>query len=185
MIRRFARPLFVAGTGLALVACGFTGNLRTNPGFAPLRTPRTMYETNRELALSLGPIPLRLAKMASHVAFRDEPWIQTALKDVRAVRVYAYDVDGDVVALSGEMERQKQALMAEGWQAVLVVREDGGLVQALVMPNETANVVEGLVVLYQDEEDLVLVNVIGRLRPETFGTLMDELDIEVPLMAWN
>jgi len=83
------------------------------------------------------------------------------------------------------MERQTQELRAEGWRAVIAVREDGGLVQALVMPDQTSNVIQGFVVLYQDPEDLVLVNVIGCLQPETCGTLMDELDIEVPGMPWN
>jgi len=185
MISRFIHAFCICGAALALAACGFTGNLRGNPGFAPFRSPAEMHNTDRELALSLGPIPVRMARMASRVAFRDEPWLPEALKDVRAVRVYAYAIDGDVDIVSHELEQQKAELVADGWHDVVVVREDGGLVSALVMSARADDVIQGLVVLYQDEEDLVLVNVIGHLRPETFGTVMNELDIEVPVLAWN
>lgn len=38
----------------------------------------------------------------------------------------------------------------------------------------------GLVVMVQDDEEVVLVNVIGALKPETFAFAMDELGIDLP-----
>jgi hypothetical protein len=36
--------------------------------------------------------------------------------------------------------------------------------------------------MFEEDEELVLVNVIGKIKPETFGSLMEGLDIEIPTM---
>jgi hypothetical protein len=167
-----AASVFVTG-------CGFTGNLRMDPGFASFRAPSRIQHTDREFALSLGPIPLRLATMISRPILRDEPWVTDTLKTVRAVRVYAYEIDGGQEPVQAHIERTKDQLIADGWEAIVAVREDGGLVRALVMPLEE-EMMRGIVVMYQDGEDLVLVNVIGKFRPETIATVMDGLGIEMP-----
>jgi Domain of unknown function (DUF4252) len=173
------RAGLIVAAAAFVTGCGFTGNLRLDPGFASFRAPSTIHQVDREFALSLGPIPLRLATMISRPILRDEPWITDTLKSVRAVRVYAYEVDGGHERVQAHIERTKDELVTEGWEAIVAVREDGGLVRALVMPLEE-EMVRGIVVMYQDDEDLVLVNVIGKIRPEMLATVMDGLDIEMP-----
>jgi hypothetical protein len=57
------RALTVLLPAPALSACGLSGNLRYAPGYADFESPG-MRETDREFALSLGPLPLRLARCA-------------------------------------------------------------------------------------------------------------------------
>lgn len=175
------RALATIAAALALSACGFTGNLRMNPGFASFRTPSTVPGTDRTFALSLGPVPLRLATMISRPLLADdEPWIPETLAAVRAVRVYAYEVGDDYRAYL-QLEETRDDLVDDGWEPIAVVREDGGLVAALVMPRED-EAIRGLVVIVQEDEELVLVNVIGNMTPETFNVLMEGLDIELPII---
>jgi hypothetical protein len=178
---RFADWLVLVLAALALSACGFTGNLRADPGFASFRTPSTLGSADRQFGLSLGPVPLRLATMISRPIFKDEdPWIPATLKSVRAVRVYSYEIDGDDDRVREHIEVTRGELVADGWVPIVAVREDGGLVAALVMPRDPD--IRGLVVMYEEDDDLVLVNVIGNIAPETLGTLMAGLDIELPVI---
>jgi hypothetical protein len=175
------RWLLLGALTIALSGCGFTGNLRMNPGFASFRTPSTLPGADRQLGISVGPVPLRLATMVSRVVIREEPWIPDMLSDVRAVRVYFYDVARDGGRVTEHMEETRGELVADGWQQIVVVREDGGLACALVMPKDE-EALSGLVVMFEDETELVLVNVIGNIEPSTFNTLMTGLDIDAPLL---
>jgi hypothetical protein len=48
--------------------------------------------------------------------------------------------------------------------------------------NENPEIIDGMVVIFQDAEELVLVNVIGDIVPETFSTIMAGLDIKLPVI---
>jgi hypothetical protein len=167
-----------------LSACGFTGNLRMNPGFASFGTPSTLHGADRKLALSFGPIPIRLATLMSRPFLREEKWIPATLKDIRAVRVYSYELDSDPATIEEHLEATSDELIDEGWSRVAVVREDGGLVSALTRQEETT-AIRGLVVMFNDEEQLVLVNVIGKLEPETVVFALEELGVEFPMFAFD
>lgn len=168
----------------ALSACGFTGNLRMNPGFASFGTPSTLHGADRKLALSFGPIPIRLATMMSRPFLHEEKWIPATLKDIRAVRVYTYDLHGDPATVKDHLEATSGELVDEGWSPVAVVREDGGLVSALTIQDEPTSI-RGLVVMFNDDEQLVLVNVIGKLEPQTVVLALEELGVEFPVLAFE
>lgn len=180
---RALRLLICIALPATVTACGFTGNLRRNPGFASFHTPSTEPGTDREFALSLGPIPMRIATILSRpIVGHDEPWIPKTLKHVRAVRVYSYtteDGEGDMLE---HLETTHRELVADGWEPVAAVRDDGGLVSALVMAPES-ELVRGVVVMYQEDDELVLVNVIGKLKPETIGAAIAGLGIDMPIMT--
>jgi hypothetical protein len=168
----------MAATGMvALGACGFTGNLRFNSGYAELGSPG-FRDTDRDFGLSLGPLPIRLAR----AFMADDPEISGILRSLKGVRVYTYEVNGDAERVHARMAVTRARLIEQGWQSVVAVREDGGLVSALVRLDEP-DLMRGLVVLVQDDEDVVLVNLIGAIEPETFALVMDEIGIEMPTMA--
>lgn len=182
MSGRILRMVWLVPALFALASCGFTGNLRGNPGFASFGLPSTLPEADRQFGISLGPIPLRLATMVSRPIFNnDEDWISDALSDVRAVRVYIYEIDGESERVIDHMDATRSKLIFDGWDQLAAVREDGGLVSALVM-HQQPEMVRGVVVMYEEDEELVLVNVIGKIKPETFSGLMEGLDIEIPMM---
>lgn len=179
-MRRRLFVLVLVAAGGAIGGCGFTGNLRLDPGFASFGTPATLRETDRDFALSLGPVPLRLATMISRpVLGADEPWIPEALAATRAVRVYTYELDGETANVERHLEETADALVAAGWRAITAVRDDGEHVSALVMQPEPL-LIRGLVVIARDEDELVLVNVIGRFRPDSLNAVLEGLELELP-----
>jgi hypothetical protein len=170
---RAARALGLVGLATLAAGCVF-GNLRANPGYASFGS-RDIADTNRDLALSLGPLPLKIARFMTN----DDPELVTLLHDVKAVRVYTYEVDGDAARVKEHMQAVRDRLVRQGWYQIVAVRDDGELVDALLKMDGSASI-RGLAVIVQDHEDLTLVNVIGRIQPETFGALMAELHVGVP-----
>jgi ribonuclease HI len=173
--RRWAL-LFTIVSGCALLTnCGILGNFRGNPGYASFGSPG-FRDTDREFALSLGPLPLKLARWITH----DDPELAAMLDGLKAVRVYTYDVDGDAQRVSERMEDVRDRLVEQGWDQVVAVRDDGEHVDALLKLK--AGAIRGMAVVVQDDEEVVLVNVIGNIKPENFSSMMAELDIDLPHM---
>jgi len=180
MSGRISRAMCLIPAFLALASCGFTGNLRGNPGFASFRTPSTLREAEREFGISLGPIPLRLATMLSRPILDDEDeWISDTLSAVRAVRVYVYELDGETGRVIEHLTETRDNLVIDGWEPIAAIREDGKLVEALVK-HDSPDVIRGIVVMLEEDEELVLVNVIGHIRPENFNDIMEGLEIDIP-----
>jgi hypothetical protein len=177
-MRRLNRLSVVPLVALPLVAllgsCGITGNFRADPGFAAFHTPGHA-QTHREFALSLGPLPLMLARTIT----RGDPELRTMLDGLKAVRVYVYDIDGDAEKVGERLESAWNRLTEHGWESVVVVREDGGLASMLVRFDGHAQV-QGVAVMAQDVDEVVFVNVIGDIRPQAIGALMTQFDIEFP-----
>src|SRR4029079_5971576 len=82
------RSVLVLAASLPLAACGIPGNFRNDLGYADFGSQGR--GTERDIGLSLGPLPLGVARMFLH---DDEEDIGPLLKDLRAARVYVYTVD--------------------------------------------------------------------------------------------
>lgn len=172
--RRWGRRAALASVFLLLTDCTILGDLRLDPGYAAFGSPGH-GDTDRHLALSLGPLPLKLARLVMH----DDPEVSTLLAGVNAVRVYEYEIDGDAGRVRARIDAARAALLEEGWEQTAAVREDGERLFVLVKwadPDE----IRGVAFAAQDDEEVFLVNVIGHIRPETLGALIAELDDRLP-----
>jgi Domain of unknown function (DUF4252) len=178
---RWVKFAGIAGLCVVLADCGILGNRRLDPGYAAFGSPG-VEDTKRDFALSLGPLPLSLSRVASRFVLKDEPELSAMLVGLRAVRVYTYEVNGDMTRVAARMEAMRADLVHKGWQQIVAVRDDGELVTALIKM-EGPDRIRGMAVLVQDDEDITLVNVIGNIRPENFGAMMAALDIDVPSMS--
>ncbi len=167
------RVLVSVATISVLSACGVSGNLRNDPGFAAFESPG-IHDSDREFALSLGPLPLRLAR----AVMDDDPDAAAMLRQLRAVRIYVYEIDGDAERVREKLESNAAGLTEQGWMPVVTVREDDELLSALVKMGQD-NQIRGLVVIAQDHEEVIFVNLIGRLRPESFNDLLSEFDVNL------
>ena len=168
--------LTVGTLGLLLTGCGITGNFRNDPGYAQFGSPGP-WDTDREFGLSLGPLPLGLARWI----LDDDPELGPMLEDLRAVRVYTYEVAHDPEDVAQRIKDMQSGLVEEGWLQIVTVREENELVSVLLQPPEggkTGN--RGVAVIVQDPSDVVLVNLIGNVRLDLFAEYMIDLDIEMP-----
>jgi hypothetical protein len=171
---RFAsRALLVpAAASLTVAACGITGNFRNDPGYAAFGFQGP--GTHREMGLSLGPLPLGVARWF----VGDDPDIGPMVDGLRAARVYVYEI-ADAQRVSQRIAATQSDLMADGWQPIVTVREDGDRVAVLTHANHRGDL-RGMAVIVQDSEDLVLVNLIGDIHPERFNDYMAKLGVDAP-----
>lgn len=156
---------------LALSACGLTAP-RSGPGYANLDSPGVL-DTDREIAISIGPTLLRFA--AKHV--EDDPATEALLRSLVGVRIRVYEIDGDPARVAARMDRMQDRLEDDGWEPVMLVRHDDERTQLLL--STTDNRVNGMTLLASDgDSEAVVINLIGDIQPEFFGDVMVALDIE-------
>ena len=160
----------VAIAALSLAACGFTAP-RGNAGYANLDSPG-MDETNRTMALSIGPTTMWFA-----ARFLDaEPETQALLRSLDGVRIRTYEVYGDSERISQNFERMGGKLLDDGWDPVMLVREEGELVQ--MYAKSSGKGIQGLTIVSADESEVVVVNVMGDIDPVYYRDVMVALDMD-------
>lgn len=169
-----ARTVAAALAALLIAGCGITGNFRHDPGYAAFGEPGSLAE-DREFGLSLGPLPLAFARLV----IDDDPEIEPFLKDLRAVRVYSYDVTGNAESTARQVRAIQSRLVDDGWIALITVREHAEQTAVLLRPDSGGRN-RGLAVIVQDPQEVVLVNLIGNVRLDLFADYMAELDVDMP-----
>lgn len=151
-------------------ACGFTAP-RGNDGYANLDSPG-MAETDRVMSLSLGPTVLRFA--ARFVD--DDPETQALLRSLDGVRVRIYEVHGDYQVITQNFERMGHNLNEDGWDSVMLVREEGELVQMYAKTSTRG--IRGLTIVSAESDEVVVVNIMGDIDPQYYGDVMLALNVE-------
>jgi len=165
--------LAAACSMLLLSACGITAP-RSNDGFADLES-LGMRDTDRVINLSIGPTLLHFA--AAYID--DDPEIRDLMRSLDGVRVRVYEIDGDAGRVAARIHDMSQHLQADGWESVLLVREENEETHMLL--RSTDGHISGMTVLTSDgESEAVIVNLMGEIRPEQFGGVMLALDVDAP-----
>ena len=160
---------------LVLAGCGLTAP-RSNDGYADLDS-LGLFDVDNVMTLSIGPSLLRFA--ARHT--EDDPETQALLRNLDGVRIRVYEIDGDPQRVAGRVDDMGMKLQRQGWEPVAVLREGTETVHMLLKPLEGGDGrrVAGLTVLVADQEEAVIVNVMGDLKPELFADTMVALDVDV------
>jgi len=159
---------------LVVSACGITAP-RGNDGYANLDSPG-MSETDRTMTISLGPTVLRFAARFMD----DEPETQALLRSLDGVRIRIYEVDedGDTGKIANNFTLMGGKLLNDGWDPVLLVREEGELTQMYM--KSSGNHISGLTIVSVDDEDVVVINVMGDIDPVYYKDVMLALNVENP-----
>lgn len=166
---RTVQLLVLVLAAMLLTSCGITAP-RSNAGYANLDSPG-MNDTDRTMALSIGRTTLRFAARF----LDDEPETQVLLRSLDGVRVRTYEIYGDHERITRNFERMGGKLLDDGWSPVMLVREEGELVQMYAKYDSKG--IQGLTIVSADESEVVVVNVMGDINPENFGDLMLALDV--------
>ncbi len=172
--RSWSRP-YVALLGVALMifvlsSCGITAP-RNNEGFANLDSPG-MNDTNRIMALSLGPTTLRFAARF----LDDEPETQALLRSLDGVRIRIYEVYGDHHRITRNFDRMGGKLLDDGWDPVMLMREEDELLQMYVKTSGAG--ISGLTIVSADDEEVVVINIMGDIDPVYYTDVMYALNVD-------
>lgn len=170
---RMKRALPLLMTLLAttsLISCGITAP-RGSEGYADLDSPG-MFDTNRTTSLSIGPALLRFA--AIHM--NDDPETKALLKSLDGVRIRIYEVDGNSDRISRNLKSMGQKLQGDDWAPVMLVNEGGEHTQMFAKSNSRG--IQGLTILSVDENEVVVINIMGDIDPAHFKNVMVALNVE-------
>ena len=167
---RLLQLLALVLTVLTVSSCGITAP-RSNDGYANLDSPG-MSDTDRTMSLSLGRFPLRLAARF----LDDDPETQVLLRSLDGVRIRIYEVHGDSERIARKFEHMGNKLGKDGWEPIMLVREEGELVQMYAKSSGTG--IQGLTIVSADDEEVVVVNVMGDIDPMYYSNVMVALDVE-------
>jgi hypothetical protein len=157
-----------------LAACGITGNFRHDPGYADFGSLQRLG-ADSDLGISLGPLPLQIAKWATH----DDEEIGPFLRELRAVRVYTFEGIADSQQVATDVEKLRLELAHDGWLNVATVREEDELISVFLRPDKDFTH-HGLAVIIHEPDEVVLVNLIGNIRLDFINGYMADLDVEAP-----
>ncbi len=171
MNRRFTHVVLVGGLMLHLSACGITAP-RTSEGFAELDSPG-IFDTDNSVNLSIGPTLLHFA--AAHI--EDDPQTRDLLRDLDGVRIRVYEIERDSEQVALRVAGMQSRLRRAGWEPVMLIREQGEETHLLVkIQNER---ILGLTLLAMEaESEVVVINLMGEIRPQNFSKVMVALDVE-------
>ena len=164
------RLLALVLMGFMLASCGITAP-RSNEGYANLDSPG-MNDTDRTMSLSLGPTTLRFAARF----LDDEPETQALLRSLDGVRIRIYEVTGETDRITRNFERMGGKLLDDGWDPVMLVREESELVQ--MYARLTGGKMRGLTIVSADESEVVVVNVMGDIDPVYYSDVMLALNVD-------
>ena len=168
-----SRAGLLAASILMLTACGITAP-RSNEGYADLES-LGMFDTDRTMALSLGPTVLRFAAFAVD---EDEPEIAAMLRDLDGVRIRIYEIDGDAERVLARVKKMSLHLREDDWQPVMLVQEDGE--QTHMLMRSEGDRILGLTLIAADHHEAVVINLMGHLDPNNFTEVMGALDVDAP-----
>lgn len=156
----------------ALTGCGVTAPHR-NAGYADL-DGLSMWDVDATMTLSIGPTLLSIASNA----IEDDPATKALLCQLDGVRVKLYEIEEDPIAVAEDLGEINARLNEDGWQQIILVREEGETTYVLMKMVEER--IAGLTVLTADSSEVVLVNVMGELQPEMLSSTMQALDVPAP-----
>ena len=168
------RTLALAALTSLLMACGSTGNFRHDPGYADFG-PLLRLDAESDFGLSLGPLPLQIAKWATH----DDEDIGPLLRELRAVRVYTMEGIADPAEAAKRAREVTANLAHDGWLMVAAVRDGEDLTSVLLRPDKDF-AHKGLAVIVEEPDEVTLVNLIGDIHLDLLDGYLADLDVDVP-----
>lgn len=167
----------IMGATLGLIVLGgITLNASEAPGYVdfgqltPAASGGEFVEVN---------IPANLISMVSQLAGQDEPEIGELLGGLTRVRVNVVALDDNNRAqIQDRLAGIREKLTAQEWTKIVTVRNDHDNVDVF-LKTKGEEAVEGIVVtVTEGDKKVVLVNIVGNIRPEQVALVGDRLNIE-------
>jgi hypothetical protein len=156
----FARLIGVAALSLSVSGCLWAPDLDRIRKDIEKQIPGAAFD--REIALSLGPVALTLARCALSFA-PDAREAGGYVRDIRSVGVAVYTARNLPADFDVRLPKALENLVAkEGWEIAVKTRENGEAVWVLC--KEDGGSVGGIYVVALNDEELVLVRAQGKLE---------------------
>lgn len=121
-----------------------------------------------------------LLSLAAQMVEKQQPDAAKLLRSVQLVHVNVVGLtDENRAEMTKRVRQIRHDLDARGWDHNVVVQEKGGQDVGIYTKTRGGEALAGLVITVIDAKDqVVLINIVGDIRPEQVAALGDKLDIE-------
>jgi len=99
------------------------------------------------------------------------------LSELKGVRVFGYPITSDPEIAREKFIEVKSTLRSKGWEPVVQINEEDE--QVLIYMKLNGSVMEGITVMTVDEEEVMFINIIGKLDPKQLGKVMGNFDVDI------
>ena len=132
-------------------------------------------------------LPEGLIRFAAKLTSKQEPQAAEVLGNLKHVRVNVVELgDANREEIVGRVKAVRKELESQGWSQLVTVREQpkGDDVQIFARLRGEEAIEELVITVIEGQHEVVLVNIVGDIKPEHIATLVDRFNID-PLKKIN
>lgn len=167
---------FLTGALCALVSMPVLAQedeLKDLPGFIDFGDLSSAYGEPK-ISINIGGTLLQFVGLMSEDS---NPETSEMMSQLKGVRVFGYPIEEDPTVARQKFGEVKSTLKSKGWEPVVQVNEANE--QVLIYMKMEGNAMEGMTVMTVDDEEVMFINIIGKLDPKQLGKVMDGLDVDI------
>lgn len=163
---------------MVLAAAGTSGaQVNTNhPGYYPIENMGVLAKGDLEVDIDLSGAMLQVAAGAIQAENGQDEDLAQLVAGLERIRVQVGEPQGaDASTIAHSFERAISTMEGSGWNRILRVVDEGE--QVFLFARENAGRISGLTALINDDdEEIVLVNLVGDIDPVVLGKVIAKAD---------
>lgn len=118
-----------------------------------------------------------LLQFVGAMSENSDPEAAKIMSELKGVRVFGYPISEDPGVAKQKFTEVKSTLKKKGWEPVVQVNERDEQVLIYMKLNES--IMEGMTVMTVDAEEVMFINIIGKLDPKQIGKVMHGFDVDI------
>jgi len=147
--------------------------IEEHPGYFPIDELQFLSPDDLSVEINLRGAMLRLI---GKVAADDDPEFAQVMNNLEAIRVQIAPTDHlQADAIRKGLDNGVAMLEKMGWYRMVLTRDEGEEVH--IYGREDEGDLQGLTVLAIEDEEVIVLNLVGRIDPDQLGSLMSGLDL--------
>jgi hypothetical protein len=162
-------------TSLALAAFTLTSMAETSPGFVEFGKFKPPGNGAEYVEVQLRS---NLLNLASRIVAKEEPDAAKLIKSVELIQVRVVGITPEnSTEITKRLENIRTDLESNEWERNVSVQGKNGENVAVFTKTKGAESIAGIAVTVKDEKHIVLVNLVGDIKPEQIAALGESLNI--------
>jgi len=118
-----------------------------------------------------------LLQFVGAMSGESDPEAANILSELKGVRVFGYPISNDPAVAKEKFSEVKSSLKSKGWEPVVQINESDE--QVLIYMKLNGSAMEGMTVMTVDDEEVMFINIIGKLDPKQIGKVMHNFDVDI------
>ena len=148
-------------------------SIEEHPGYFPIDELQFLSPDDLSVEINLRGAMLRLI---GKVAADDDPEFAQVINNLEAIRVQIAPTDHlQADAVRKGLDTGVAMLENLGWYRMVLTRDEGEEVH--IYGREDEGDLQGLTVLAIEDEEVIVLNLVGRIDPDQLGSLLSGLDL--------